>query len=112
MKDQPIVMKTYDLLKEIIPILNNFPRSFKFSLAERLQNLISDCLELLIEAYYTSPREKKPILKKVNIKLEQCRFYLRLGLELGIYSTKTYAPLIHKVDEIGRMTGGWIKSLR
>ena len=111
-ENQTVVLKTYELLKVLIPILNKFPRSHKFTLADRIQNLVSDCLELLIEAYYMPPHYKKPLLFKVNIKLEQLRYYLRLSFESGLYSSKVYRPLMQQIDEIGRMTGGWIKSLK
>lgn len=42
----------YDLVKYLIPIVNRFPRDYKFILGDRMTNLILDLLEQYIQAYY------------------------------------------------------------
>ena len=49
---------------------------------------------------------------RVNITLEKLRHYFRLGYELGFYNSVRYQEFAQQIDEIGRMTGGWIKSLK
>ena len=109
---ETIVQKAYDLLKVSIPVLNKFPRSHKFTLADRLQNHLSDLLELYIEAYFSSTATKRSLLSKANIKLEQLRHYFRLCFDLGLYPSTRYEEFALKIDEIGRMTGGWLKALQ
>jgi hypothetical protein len=43
--------------------------------------------------------------------LKKIRFFFRLGYDLGLYNSARYKFFAEKVDEIGRMTGGWLKSL-
>ncbi len=43
--------------------------------------------------------------------LEKMRHFIRLGYELGYYNSKRYQHIIRRIDEIGRMTGGWIKEI-
>lgn len=109
---QPIlIQKSYDLLRESIREVNRFPRSHKFTLGDRLQNKLTDLLELYIEAFY-SPKEAKPeLLRKANIQLEILRYYYRLGFDLGLYHSIKYEQYAQRLQEIGRMTGGWLKSL-
>ncbi len=64
MSKETIIQKVYELLKFTIPVLNKYPRNQKFTLADRIQNQLSDLLELYIEAYYISGREKKRLLFK------------------------------------------------
>jgi hypothetical protein len=45
------------------------------------------------------------------VKIQILRRYLRLAYELGLYSTKVYERLAGSLNEIGRMTGGWLKKL-
>lgn len=108
---ESIINKAYELLKECIPILNRLPRSQKFTFGDRVQNRISDLLETYIEAYYAARKDKLPLLKKANLHLEILRHYLRLGFDLGLYPSSTYTHLTKKLQEIGKMTGGWIKAL-
>ena len=111
-QSEPILQKVYILLKDTIPVLNKFPRSQKFTLGDRIQNQLSDLLELYIRAYYQPAAEKRSILKQANISLEILRHYFRLGYDLGLYSSTKYRHFASRLNEIGRMTGGWIKSLK
>lgn len=111
MKETTIVQKVYDLLRFSIPVLNRFPKNQKFILADRIQNLISDLLELYIEAYYLPPNRKLPLLHKANIQLEKIRNFVRLCYDLGIFSSLKYRDFAERLHEIGKMTSGWIKSL-
>ena len=110
-KKENIITQTYDLLKNTIPVLNRFPKSQKFVLGDRIQNQISDLLELYIKAYYIPPKQKLPLLKDANIKLEIIRHYFRLAYDMGFYNSNRYHDFAKKLHEIGKMTGGWIKSL-
>lgn len=111
-KSEPIVLKSYELLKHAVPVLNRLPKNQKFVFGDRLQNHLSDLLESLIEAVYLPADAKKPLLAAVNLRLEKLRFLFRLGHELGYFSTKQYEEFVRRTDEIGRMTGGWLRSLK
>ncbi|MFH1562214.1 MAG: diversity-generating retroelement protein Avd [Nitrospirota bacterium] len=104
---ETIITKTYDLLKYSILILSRFPRDQKFLLGEQFQNLLTDILDAFIEAYYS--QKKLPILIPVNLLLEKLRYRIRLSHDLNFISHKQYGLLSEKVDEIGRMLGGWLK---
>ena len=59
-----ILNKNYELLLYIIPILTKFPRNHKFLLADRIENILLDTQELVINAYYS--KEKLGYLSTVN----------------------------------------------
>ena len=111
MQPTPILGKTYDLLKYCIPIINALPKSYKYVIGERIHTLLGELMELMIEANYLPPGQKKPILHRINILLEKLRYYFRLGFDLGLYNSTRYRDLAARIEEIGRMTGGWLKSL-
>lgn len=104
--------KTFTLLKDLVPILARFPRQQRFLLGDRIQNTATDVLEICIEAYYSPAEEKLARLRRANIQLEKLRYFFRLCFELGYYNSLKYQDLARKVDEIGSMIGGWIKSLK
>ena len=107
-----ILVQTYELLKYLIGVLKHFPREQKFLIGDRVQGLVSDILELFIEAFYSSGKAKKEKLVQANILLEKLRYYIRLAYELGYYNSKRYGQIMDKIQHIGRMNGGWIKSLK
>ncbi|MFN0175797.1 MAG: diversity-generating retroelement protein Avd [Saprospiraceae bacterium] len=108
---ETIAAKAYDLLKYSLPMLEGLPRSQKFTLGDRIQNHLSDLLEMLLEAYYLPAAEKRPLLLRANIRLEMLRYFYRLGFDRGHYNSLRYKEFAERIDEIGRMVGGWIKSL-
>ena len=67
--------------------------------------------ELCLEAIYLPPSAKKSPLLRLNIQLEKLRIFWRMVSEKRWISLNQLAFVISKIDEIGRMTGGWIKTL-
>ncbi len=109
--DSLIINKTRDFLKDLIPILARFPKHQRFFLGDRMQNILTDTLEMFIEAYYISGEAKKEKLKQANIYLEKLRQFNRICYEMGFYTSLKFQELGRRIDEIGRMNGGWLKSL-
>ena len=52
-KEVDAVTKLYDLILWLIPKLEQFPRSQKFLIGDRIESLMPDTLERLIEASYS-----------------------------------------------------------
>ena len=109
---EPIVLKAYELLKFTLPLINRLPKNQKFTYGDRLQNHLMDLMEQLLEAVYAQPETKRPLLMRVNIRLEKLRFLFRLGFETGLFDSGMYRELSSRADEIGRMCGGWLRSLK
>ncbi len=111
MAQENIILKTFELLKYSIPLLEKLPRSQKFIIGDRIETKMLDIQEKLIEAYYTK-HNKVDILRNVNIQLEQLRYLVRLLHEMKYVNTEKYGTLSEKINEVGRMCGGWEKSLQ
>jgi len=112
MEDSSVTQKVYDLLKEVIPMINRLPRTYKFTLGDRLQIQLLDLLEIYVEAFFSQKSKKTILLNEANIKLEVLRHYFRLGFDMGLYTSNRYQYYAQKLQEIGRMTGGWLKALK
>lgn len=108
-KDISALTKIYALLLWLIPILEKFPRSQKFLLADRIENLLLDILELVISAVYS--KNKKDTLKEANLTLEKLRYLIRLCKDLKYLNIKRYEYISNSVNEIGTEIGAWIKSV-
>ena len=110
---ETIVTKMYDLIKYLIPIVNRFPRDFKYTLGDRISNLVLDLLERYVEAYYSGNRQAKMnLLIQNNLKLERLRFLIRLAHDYRLFSNQRFGYICAKTDEVGKMNGGWIKQLQ
>jgi hypothetical protein len=104
-----ILTKLHDLLVHLIPQLNRFPRDQKFVLGDRIETKVLDVQESCLRAYYS--RDKRAHLLEANLQLEVTRHLVRLAHSLRLFSTHTYGVLAAKVDEVGRMIGGWLKAI-
>ena len=106
-KEVDAITKLYDLLLWMIPKLEKFPRSQKFVLGDRMETLMLDILELLIEAAYS--KKKQAVLRSANLKLEQLRYLVRLSKDLKLLNPKAYEFSARAIDGVGTSVGGWLK---
>jgi len=103
----PVVEKHYKLILWMLPKIANFPKDQRFLLADRIEKILLDILEMLIEAVYS--KQKRDILIKVNLKLDVLRFMMRIAKDMKYISVAGYDFFCQSVLEIGRMVGGWLK---
>ena len=84
------VQSCHDLLLWLIPQLDKLPRSRRFTLGDRLERILLDVLEKLVDAAYSPANTKRPLLARANLRLEMARHLWRLCHELQIISTRRY----------------------
>jgi hypothetical protein len=89
----------------------SLPKSSRFTFGQRLDNRTLDALELAVRAIFSPPTRKRVLLEELNLLLEQLRVLWRLCLERGWISRQQLVFVVGKIDEAGRMTGGWIKQV-
>jgi hypothetical protein len=102
-----ILPKLYDLLLWYSGKFSRYPRKYKYIIGERIFSLMLDILEKIIEAKYG--KTKTSFLKNVNLSLEKLRFLIRLSKDTGCLTVSEYEYASKEIDEIGKMTGGWLK---
>lgn len=90
--------------------LRQFPKSEKHTLAAEMKMSMLNIQRLIIRAnlrYY-----KKNTLEELDIEKAILMFYLRLSRRLGFLPLKKYEIWTGMLEEIGRLIGGWFKSIR
>jgi len=90
----------------------SIPKSHRFTFGQRLDNLTLDALMLCVRAIYNPRAAKPPLLEELNLLLEQLRVLWRLVHEQRWISQQQLLHVIGRIDEAGRMTGGWLKQVR
>ena len=103
----PMLIKTYDFLKWLLPVTQKFPKSQRFVLAQRLQQTAFQFYELTIEARRVRPNDA--VLKRADIELDKLRLYLRLCHELELLGMGQYRHASRMTTEMGKLLGGWMK---
>ena len=107
----PLVHKIFEFYKLFHEFIKLFPKTEKYSLGQKIENLILEILELTLKTIYSTKQEKSLSLKKINVKLNLSKMLIRLANEIRILDNKKYLFLQEKLQEIGRMVGGWIRYL-
>lgn len=101
----------HQLLAWIIPKLDDFPRARRFTLGEKLERLLMEVLENLLDAAYQRGDGKRRALSYANRKLAVARHLWRLGFELKSCSFAAYHHGAGLMVDLGRQIGGWQKTL-
>ena len=109
--DIPIFTRTFELYKTFYGYLSAFPKKDRYTFGQKCEFLLLDLLEAIILAGSLSKEEKLPILKKASLKLDVLKVFFRLGKDLKIIDNKKYLILEGFLQEIGKMFGGWIKTI-
>ena len=109
MKQSPIFSKTYDFVAWLIPLTIKFPRQHRFVMAAALQREALRLQELLIEASHQ--RQPGTGLIAADAELDKLRTHVRLCRDLGLISPGQYEHSARMLVEVGRLLGGWQKSL-
>ena len=108
-KEVDAITRLYDFILWMIPRLEKFPRSQKFVLGDRIETLMLDILDHLIDAAYS--KQKGVPLRHANLKLEKLRYLIRLARDMKLISLKSYEFSARSVDAIGRSVGGWLRQM-
>ena len=107
-QDLLVIKKGYDFSKWLLQHTGKFPKSYRFSVAAKLENTILDFIECVTVANMRS--DKLPLLRKADEALARLRLLFRLSYEMRFVSIKSYEFGSKQVNELGRLLGGWIKN--
>lgn len=92
--------------------LNVVPKVHRYSLGQRIDTLFIEALEAITVAAFLLPEEKLPYVKHAIRKVDTLKVLLMLLWELKSLENKKYLALSIRIDEIGRMLGGWQGQLK
>jgi hypothetical protein len=110
--DIPIFKKTYDLYKLFYSYRNTMSKQDRYTIWQRCDSVMLDMLEYITTASQTARTAKLSTLENASAKLNILRIFIRLMKETKGIDNKKYIALQAQADEIGRMLGGWIRSIK
>ncbi len=92
-------------------ITPHIPRGARFTIGSRIENKFIDLLELTYTAYFTEKDRKSEKLSECILVLDTLKFLISVAWEGKIISNKHCEDVSGKLEEVGRMLGGWKKNL-
>ena len=88
------------------------PKTHRFSLGNRVDKLFIESIEYLASASFLTKEEKLPYVKLAIRKVDTLKILLMILWETKSFDDKKYIALSIKIDEIGKMLGGWSGQLQ
>ena len=107
----PIINKLRELYKSYYKYSMLLPKKDKYALGNKCEMYIINTLELLLAASSAAKNEKIKFIQQANVKFDALKVFLRIAKDLDLLNNKKYIVLQKQIQEIGRMLGGWQRSL-
>ncbi len=103
-----VIKRGYDFTKWLLNHTGKFPKSYRFSVAVKLENAALAFIELTSVA--NMRQNKLPLLNQADEALVKLRLLFRLSYEMRFINLKSYEYGSKQLIELGRLLGGWIKN--
>ncbi|MBI2279002.1 MAG: four helix bundle protein [Candidatus Brennerbacteria bacterium] len=107
----PVIQKLVAAYKLWHALVQNFRRTSRYTLGAKIDSLLLEVIENTVAASYLPIHEKSSVLAKSISKLDFVKFFLEVAWEIKELDSKKYIAVSEKLDEAGRMLGGWKKGL-
>lgn len=107
-----MIHKLYELYKIIHQDTAKFPKTEKYTLAETIKSRLLNLIEGIWEANALPLPERLRLLDRLQRTLDLIKILVRLPYDLGIYQLNGYLYREERLQEIGKMLGGWRKKTR
>ena len=105
----PIIQRLIVVYKIWHEYLPKFKKEFRYNLGSKIDELFIEIIENLFVAQHRNKEQKLIYLNKASNKLDLLKFLLQVAWEIKTLDNKKYISLSEKLNEIGRMLGGWQK---
>ncbi len=92
-------------------IVPHIAKGGRYTIGARIENKFLDLLELCYIAYFTEKEKKGEKITQCNLVLDTLKFLISIAWEGKLISHKHYEEVALKLEEVGKMLGGWKKSL-
>ncbi len=109
--DTPIFHKIYELYKLLHSFHSLIPKTERYTLWQRCENTTLMLLEAVIEVGHQQGEERQRSLYMISDKLDLLKVLIRLAKDIHVIDQKKYLAIQTVIQEIGKMVGGWLKSV-
>lgn len=90
---------------------SHIPKGSRYTLGTRIENKFLDLLEASYTAYFIEKDKRVEKISDCIWFLDIIKFLVSTTWETKLISNKQYELLVMNLEEIGKMLGGWKKSL-
>ena len=103
----PVLAKVKSCYLVWITFYETLPKIYKYTLGQKIDTLFVEVIEAISIATFLSREEKLPWVRLAIRKTDTLKILLMVLWETKSIDNKKYLALSLKVEEIGKMLGGW-----
>lgn len=103
----PLLQKAKDLYALWYASYKSLPKEHRYTLGVKIDTLLMEIIEAISSASFSVRLEKQPYLKIAIRKNDAVKIFLLILWETKSLDSQKYLALSEKINEIGRMLGGW-----
>lgn len=92
-------------------LAKRFPKQDRFLIGAKVDSLLLESLVSILQASHASRSEKRPLLQQASREIDAIKILLRLGYRIKTLTEKQYIATQRELNEIGKMLGGWLRSV-
>ncbi len=107
-----VLVEWESVLHRILDTTQNFPKVARFNFANRIDSLVLDITQTIVQAQYTETTLQTEHLNALNIQLAQLRLLLRISCDRRYLSLGLLEQFIESIDGIGFQMHSWLKSVQ
>ncbi|MBU1033037.1 MAG: four helix bundle protein [Patescibacteria group bacterium] len=107
-----VLQKSCEIYSRLNRLIGGWPKRERYNLGLRLETSCLVLLEQIVSAEQTVPVLKDHHLLDAGVKTEVIKILLRMSVERQLIKETNYFSISSNLVEIGKMIGGWRKSLR
>ncbi len=105
----PVVAESYRLAQDLIPAIDRMPRGLRSILGGELLRELVGLSACLHEASLHGTRADA--LRRADVHLTRTRVVVRMAFDQHALSAGIYETACGRADEVGKMLGGWLRSV-
>jgi hypothetical protein len=88
------------------------PKIHKYTLGQRIDSLFIEVIEAISAASFTKSEDKKHYINIAIRKVDTLKVLLMILWETKSIDNKKYLIMSVKIEDIGKMLGGWLNHLQ
>jgi hypothetical protein len=102
------IKEAYLIWMNIVP---HIPKGARYTIGTRIENVFLDLLTLSYNTYFSTKEHRLTKLNDCILTLDTLKFLIAVAWEGKLIANKQCEDVAKKLDEVGKMFGGWKNKL-
>lgn len=103
----PLLHKVKNLYSLWYGYYKSLPKEHRYTLGAKIDTLLTEIIEAIASASFLAKEEKQLYIKIAIRKTDTIKIFLLILWETKSLDDRKYLAISEKINEIGRMLGGW-----